>query len=117
MNQRSLLEKEQMKEKITSFSIGDTLRVETKITEGDRTRTQTFTGVLIARKGAGLSERITLRKVAFGEGVEKVIPLHSPSVEKITVQRHGRARRAKLYYVRQKVGRKARVKERRRQES
>jgi large subunit ribosomal protein L19 len=117
MDQRSLLEKEQVKEKIPSFSVGDTLKVQTKVTEGDRTRTQTFTGILIARKGSGLSERITLRKVTFGEGVEKVIPLHSPSVEKIAVQRHGKSRRAKLYYLREKVGRKARVKEKRRKES
>ncbi len=117
MNQRSLLEKEQMKEEIPSFAIGDTLKVQTKITEGDRTRTQTFTGVVIARKGSGLSERITLRKITFGEGVEKVVPLHSPALEKISVQRRGKARRAKLYYLREKVGRKARVKERRRTES
>lgn len=114
MHQRRLLEKEQMKEKIPSFSVGDTLKVQTKVVEGERTRTQSFTGVLIARKGSGLSERITLRKVVTGEGVEKVFPIHSPSVDKITVQRYGRARRAKLYYLREKVGRKARVKERRR---
>jgi large subunit ribosomal protein L19 len=109
-----LIEKQQLKDKIPAFSIGDTLKVQTKVVEGDRERTQTFTGVLIARKGSGLSERITLRKVVLGEGVEKVIPLHSPAVRKITVQKHGRARRAKLYYLREKVGRKARVKEKRR---
>ena len=114
MHQRRLLEQEQMKEKIPSFAIGDTLKVQTKITEGERVRTQSFIGVLIARKGAGLSERITLRKVVMGEGVEKVIPIHSPLVQSITVQKQGRARRAKLYYLREKVGRKARVKERRR---
>ncbi len=114
MQTRDRLEKEQMKDKIPSFSIGDTLKVQTKVVEGERERTQTFTGVLIARKGSGLSERITLRKVAFGEGVEKVIPIHSPSVQTITVQKQGRARRAKLYYLREKVGKKARVKERRR---
>ena len=114
MQTRDRLEKEQMKDEIPSFAIGDTLKVQTKVVEGERERTQTFTGVLIARKGAGLSERITLRKVAFGEGVEKVIPTHSPSVQKITVQKQGRARRAKLYYLREKVGKKARVRERRR---
>lgn len=108
------LEKEQMKEKIPSFSIGDTLKLQTKVAEGDKVRTQSFTGVVIARKGCGLSERITLRKVSFGEGVERVFPLHSPMVEKIAVQRHGRTRRAKLYYLREKVGKKARVKEKRR---
>lgn len=107
------LEKEQMKE-IPSFSIGDTLKLQTKVAEGDKVRTQSFTGVVIARKGSGLSERITLRKVSFGEGVERVFPLHSPMVEKIAVQRHGRTRRAKLYYLREKVGKKARVKEKRR---
>jgi len=114
MDLRRLLEKEQMKEKVPSFSIGDTLKVQTKIVEGDKVRTQTFTGVLIGRKGTGLSERITLRKVVFGEGVEKVIPIHSPSVQKIAVERRGKARRAKLYYLREKVGRKARIKEKQR---
>ncbi len=117
MDQRRLLEKEQMKDKIPSFSIGDTLKVQTKVVEGERVRTQTFTGVLIGRKGSGLSERITLRKVVLGEGVEKVIPIHSPAVQKIAVERHGRARRAKLYYLREKVGKKARVKEKRRPRS
>lgn len=114
MDPRKLLEKEQMRENVPSFSIGDTLKVQTKIVEGDKVRTQTFTGILVARKGSGLSERITLRKVVFGEGVEKVIPIHSPSVQKISVERQGRARRAKLYYLRQKVGKKARVKEKQR---
>ena len=114
MDLRRLLEKEQMKEKVPSFSIGDTLKVQTKIVEGDKVRTQTFTGVLIGRKGTGLSERITLRKVVFGEGVEKVIPIHSPSVQKIAVERRGKARRAKLYYLREKIGRKARIKEKQR---
>lgn len=108
------LEKEQMKEKIPSFSIGDTLKLQIKVAEGDKVRTQSFTGVVIARKGSGLSERITLRKVSFGEGLERVFPLHSPMLEKIAVQRHGRTRRAKLYYLREKVGKKARVKEKRR---
>ncbi len=116
MDLRSLLEKEQMKEKTPSVSIGDTVKVQTKVVEGDRVRTQTFTGILIGRKGSGLSERITLRKVVFGEGVEKVVPIHSPSVQKITVERHGRARRAKLYYLRGKVGKQARVKEKQRAE-
>ena len=114
MQTRNLLEKEQLKEEIPSLSIGDTVKVQTKVVEGDRERTQTFVGVLIARKGTGLSERITLRKVVFGEGVEKIFPIHSPAVKKITVQKHGRTRRAKLYYLREKVGRKARVKEKRR---
>jgi large subunit ribosomal protein L19 len=114
MEERRLIEKEQMKEKFPSFSIGDTLKVQTKVVEGDRTRTQTFTGVLIARNGSGLSERITLRRIVLGEGVEKVIPIHSPAVKKISVHQEGRTRRAKLYYLRGKVGRKARVKEKRR---
>lgn len=117
MDLRKQLEKEQMKENIPSFSIGDTLKLQTKVVEGDHVRTQSFTGVVIARKGSGLAERITLRKVSYGEGVERVFPLHSPMVEKIAVQRHGRARRAKLYYLREKVGKKARVKEKRRAES
>ena len=111
MDQRELLEKEQMKEDIPSFSIGDTLKVQTKIKEGDRERSQTFTGVVIAQKGGGLSEKITLRKVVSGEGVEKVIPIHSPSVQKITVERYGRVRRAKLYYLRDRTGKAARIQE------
>ncbi len=114
MDLRRLLEKEQMKEKVPSVSIGDTLKVQTKIVEGDKARTQVFTGILVGRKGSGLSERITLRKVVFGEGVEKVIPIHSPSIQKISVERRGKARRAKLYYLREKVGKKARVKEKQR---
>jgi large subunit ribosomal protein L19 len=114
MDLRRLLEKEQMKEKVPSVSIGDTLKVQTKIVEGDKARTQVFTGILVGRKGSGLSERITLRKVVFGEGVEKVIPIHSPSIQKISVERRGKARRAKLYYLREKVGKKARIKEKQR---
>lgn len=95
------------------FSIGDTIKVHIKIKEGDKERVQVYTGTLIARDGTGSTETITVRRIAFGEGVERVIPLHSPIVQKIEVSRHGRVRRAKLYYLRDRVGKRTRVKERR----
>ncbi len=95
------------------FNIGDTLKVHIKIKEGDKERVQAYTGTLIARDGTGSTETITVRRVAFGEGVERVIPIHSPIVQKIEVERRGRVRRAKLYYLRDRVGKRTRVKERR----
>jgi len=95
------------------FCIGDTLKVHIKIKEGDKERVQVYTGTLIARDGSGSTETITVRRVAFGEGVERVIPINSPVVEKIEIARHGRVRRAKLYYLRDRVGKRTRVKERR----
>lgn len=95
------------------FKIGDTLKVHTTIKEGDKLRTQVYTGTLIARDGAGSTETITVRRVAFGEGVERVFPLHSPTIKKIEVSRRGNSRRAKLYYLRDKVGKATKVKERR----
>jgi len=94
------------------FSIGDTIKVHIRIKEGDKERIQVYAGTLIARDGTGATETITVRRVAFGEGVERVIPIHSPVVEKIEVARHGQARRAKLYYLRDRVGKRTRVKER-----
>ena len=105
------IEKTALKDKVTDFKIGDTVRVEVEIVEGDRTRTQPFEGVVIARKGSGSRETFTVRRIASGVGVERTFPLHSPRLAGIKVVRRGEVRRAKLYYLRRKVGKKARVKE------
>jgi len=98
-------------EKLPKFSVGDNVRVHFRIVEGEKERIQVFEGVVIARKGAeSPSATFTVRRVAFGEGVERVFPLHSPRVEKVEVSREGRVRRAKLYYLRDRVGKSARVK-------
>lgn len=97
---------------IPDFSAGDTLIVQVRITEGTRTRLQAFEGVCIARSGAGLKESFTVRKISYGEGVERVFPLYSPLVEAIEVKRRGRVRRAKLYYLRDRRGKSARIAER-----
>lgn len=94
------------------FSIGDTIKVHIRIKEGEKERIQAYAGTLIARDGTGATETITVRRVAFGEGVERVIPIHSPVVEKIELIRRGQTRRAKLYYLRDRVGKRTRVKER-----
>ena len=109
-----MIEKAQLKENLPQFNIGDTLRIYTKIVEGDRERIQPFAGTLIARKGKGLSESITLRRVFYGEGVERVFLLNSPQIDRIEIERRGDVRRAKLYYLRDRIGKKARVKEKKR---
>lgn len=93
------------------FGIGDTVRVSVKIREGERERIQMFEGTVIARKGAGISETFTVRRVSYGVGVERVFPYHSPNVVAVEVIRRGRVRRSKLYYLRDRVGKAARVKE------
>jgi large subunit ribosomal protein L19 len=95
------------------FVIGDTIRVHYKIKEGGKERVQVYTGTVIARKGNGITESITVRRVSYGEGVERVFPLNSPNIDKIEIERHGKVRRAKLYYLRDLAGKKARIKERR----
>ena len=97
---------------IPDFSPGDTLVVQVRITEGTRTRLQAFEGVCIARQGSGLNESFTVRKISYGEGVERIFPVYSPLVEEIEVKRKGRVRRAKLYYLRERRGKSARIKER-----
>ena len=97
---------------IPDFSAGDTLIVQVRITEGTRTRLQAFEGVCIARSGAGIKESFTVRKISYGEGVERVFPLYSPLVEAIEVKRRGKVRRAKLYYLRDRRGKSARIAER-----
>lgn len=97
---------------IPDFAAGDTIRVGVKVTEGNRTRVQNYEGVCIGRKGGdALSASFTVRKISFGEGVERVFPLHSPQIDKITVVRRGRVRRAKLYYLRSRRGKSARIAE------
>ena len=96
---------------IPDFAPGDTLRVNVKIKEGDRERIQGFEGLCIARAGAGVNENFTVRKLSFGEGVERVFPLNSPSIDTIEVRRKGKVRRAKLYYLRGRTGKRARIAE------
>lgn len=95
------------------FRIGDTVKVHVRIKEGEKERIQLFSGTVLARDGGGSTETFTVRRISHGEGVERVFPLHSPSVTKIEIARHGKVRRAKLYYLRERAGKKARVKERR----
>ncbi len=94
------------------FEIGDTVEVHTRIVEGNKERVQVFIGTVIARNGGGVREMFTVRRIVQGEGVERKFPLHSPNVLKVVVRRHGRVRRAKLYYLRQRVGKATRLKER-----
>ena len=102
-----------LRDDIPAFRPGDTLDVEVKVIEGNNQRTQLFKGVCTRRQGAGVSETFTVRKVSFGIGVERTFPVHSPNLESITISRRGRVRRAKLYYLRDLRGKKARIKERR----
>ena len=99
------------KAEVPSFSVGDTVKVHVKIKEGDKSRIQVFEGTVIAKKHGGISETFTVRRVAYGVGVERVFPVHSPNVKDVAVVRHGRVRRAKLYYLRDRVGKAAKVKE------
>jgi large subunit ribosomal protein L19 len=100
---------QQCKSKIMDFNIGDTVKVYSKIIEGETERIQMFSGVVIARKGSGINENFTVRRIAFGQGMERVYPLHSPRIDKIEIERKGKVRRAKLYYLRDKIGKSARV--------
>lgn len=100
-----------MKEQAPSVNVGDTVRVHIRVKEGSRERIQVFEGTVIAKKHGGIEETITVRRVSYGIGVEKVFPLHSPTIDKIEVVRHGVVRRAKLYYLRDRVGKAAKVRE------
>ena len=106
-----LLEREQMKSEIPDFKPGDTLRVQIKVIEGGRERLQAYEGICIARGNSGLKETFTLRRISHGVGVERTLMLHSPMLQSITVTRRGEVRRARLYYLRSKIGKQARVKE------
>lgn len=107
-----LAERRNMNKQIAEIAIGDTVDVAVKISEGDKTRLQTFSGIVIARKHGGLRETFTVRRIVDGEGVERTFPVHSPLVASIQVKRHGVARRAKLYFLRDRVGKATRLKER-----
>ncbi len=109
MNQVLLdkIESEQFRKTPADFSVGDTVRVHTKVVEGDKERIQIFSGVVIGKRGHGLNETFTVRRISYGEGVERVFPIHSPRVEKVEVERHGAVRRAKLTYLRQRLGKAA----------
>ncbi len=117
MNLIQQLEQEQMealraKRAVPDFEPGDTLQVNVRVKEGDRTRVQAYEGVCIARAGGGLNESFTVRKISYGEGVERVFPLYSPMIDSIKVLRRGKVRRAKLYYLRERRGKSARIAER-----
>ncbi len=105
------LERRQLRDNLPEFKAGDTVRVHFRVIEGQRSRVQVFEGIVIKRQGAGVRETFTVRKQSFGVGVERTFPLHSPKIERIEVQAIGDVRRAKLYYLRGKVGKKARVRE------
>ncbi|KEO82895.1 50S ribosomal protein L19 [Tumebacillus flagellatus] len=113
MNQNLLAQitAEQIRSDIPAFKAGDTVRVHVKVKEGNRERIQVFEGVVIKRRGGGISATYTVRKVSYGVGVERTFPLHSPKIEKIEVMRRGRVRRAKLYYLRNLTGKAARIRE------
>jgi large subunit ribosomal protein L19 len=105
------IEKEFLKKKLPKFNVGDIVDVYIKISEADKDRMQVFSGVVIARKGGGLSETFTVRRIVQGEGVERIFPLHSPRIAKVVVKKSGKVRRAKLYYLRERVGKATRIAE------
>lgn len=101
------IESEQFRKQMPNFNVGDSVKVHTRVKEGDKERTQIFAGIVIARRGHGMNEMFTVRRISFGEGVERVFPLHSPMVEKVEVEKLGRVRRAKLFYMRKRKGKGA----------
>ena len=111
MNYFDAFKSEQLKETVPSFNVGDTVRVHNLIKEGTRERIQMYEGTVIGKHGGGISETFTVRRVAYGVGVEKTFPLHSPHVVKVDILRRGKVRRAKLYYLRDRVGKSSKVKE------
>ncbi|MFA9431294.1 50S ribosomal protein L19 [Egicoccus sp. AB-alg2] len=113
MNKVDVVEKSRLRDDVPDFAPGDNVKVHVRVVEGTRSRIQVFEGVVLARKNGGLRETFTVRKISFGVGVERTFPVHSPVIEKIEVTRRGKVRRAKLYYLRDRVGKKARIKERR----
>jgi large subunit ribosomal protein L19 len=111
MDALKLIAEDSLKKEMPGVEIGDTVKVDVNIREGDRERIQVFEGTVIARKGSGISETFTVRRVSYGVGVERVFPIHSPNVKNVSIVRKGRVRRAKLYYLRDRVGKAAKVKE------
>jgi len=113
VNTLDQIEGAQLRDDIPKFGPGDTVRVHVRVIEGGRERTQAFEGVVIARKGGGIRETFTVRKISFGVGVERIFPVHAPIIQTIEVLRRGDVRRAKLYYLRDRVGKATRIKEKR----
>ncbi|MFZ7132078.1 MAG: 50S ribosomal protein L19 [Eubacteriales bacterium] len=111
MNIMNEIEREQLKADIPQFNIGDTVKVHVKVVEGKNQRIQIFEGVVLKRQNGGIKETFTVRKISYGVGVERTFPLHSPRIDKIQVVRRGKVRRAKLFYLRDRVGKAAKVKE------
>jgi large subunit ribosomal protein L19 len=107
MNIIDTIAKEQQKTDVTKFKVGDGVRVHTRVREGDKERIQIFSGIVIGRKGTGLNQSFTVRRISYGEGVERVFPLHSPRIAKVEVEKQGRARRSKLNYLRNRKGKEA----------
>lgn len=105
------IEAEQLKQDIAKFNVGDTVKVHVKVKEGNRERIQLFEGIVLKRQNGGLRETFTVRRISYGVGVERTFPVHSPMIEKVEVVRRGKVRRAKLYYLRNRVGKAAKVKE------
>lgn len=112
MDIMKMVEQDYIKQDVPSFRPGDTVRVHVKVVEGGRERTQIFEGTVIRRRGSGLNETFTVRRLSHGVGVERTFPVHSPRLDKIEVIRRGRVRRARLYYLRERVGKAARIRER-----
>jgi large subunit ribosomal protein L19 len=113
MNKMDVVEKARLRDDVPDFRPGDTVKVNVRVVEGQRSRIQVFEGVVLRRQGGGLRESFTVRKISFSVGVERTFPVHSPVIESIEVLRRGKVRRAKLYYLRDRVGKKARIKEKR----
>ena len=107
MNIIDTIAREQQKTDVTKFKVGDGVRVHTRVREGDKERIQIFSGIVIGRKGTGLNQTFTVRRISYGEGVERVFPVHSPRIAKVEVEKQGRARRAKLNYLRNRKGKEA----------
>jgi large subunit ribosomal protein L19 len=109
MNQELLnkVESAQLRKEPLEFNVGDTVKVHTKVVEGEKERIQVFAGLVIGRRGHGMNETFTVRRISYGEGVERVFPVHSPRIDKVVVERQGKVRRAKLTYLRERIGKKA----------
>ena len=108
---------EQVKKDVPAFNIGDTVRISVRVEEGDKTRSQMYEGIVIHKRGSGIRQSFTVRRISFGEGVERNFPTHSPTVQKIEVVRKGKVRRAKLYYLRKQTGKRSRIEENRKEEA
>lgn len=107
MNKLEQIQREQMKTDVADFSVGDTVKVHTRVLEGGKERIQIFAGIVISRKGQGVGQSFTVRKISYGEGVERVFPVHTPRISKVEVVKRGRVRRARLHYLRDRVGKEA----------